>query len=372
MDSKMNITVLGSGNGGFATAADMKMKGHNVTLFELPEFEQSIQGVKEIGGINLTTLESSGLEAGFAKLDKITTDIEEALVDAELIMVVVPAFGQASMAKSCAPYLKDGQIIILHPGNFGGSIFFNNELKKARCNKNVIIGEMECLMYATRKENSTTSWIRGYKHNMGLAVFPSIKTDFVYDKMKQLYPYIVKRNNVLETGLSNLNTIAHIPIMLFNIGIIENKMDVLFYWQAFTNSIGKIVEKLDEERMSINGSGLTKLKPLSGVVKSWYEHQGASGTTIQEICKSNPIYPNSKVPTTLNHRYITEDVPYGLIPMIELVEKFGTDCPTLKSILNIAIITSETDLYENSRSLKSLNLDSFDLDGLKNYVTYGN
>lgn len=371
MKDDMKITVIGGGNGGFATAADLKVRGFNVTLFELPEFKQNIEAIMEIGGINLEVLESTGLKGGFAKLDKITTDIEEALAEADVIFVIVPAFGQANMARTCAPYLKDNQIIILEPGNFGGSICFYNELKKAGCNKNVIISETDCMLYATRKKDPTTVWLRGYKRSMGLAAFPSKNTDLVIEKIKNIYPTVIKRNNVLETGLSNSNTIEHIPIMLFNLGIVENKMDVLMYHEAFTEAIGKIVSKLDEERMSVNKSGIVKLQPMFEIIKDWYSCQGAKGETLQELSKSNPIYSWSKLPTSLSHRYIIEDVPYGLIPMYEFVEKFGTSCSTIKAILELVTVVSDRDLFENARDLRSLKIDVFDAKQLVEYLTFG-
>lgn len=39
------VTVIGGGNGGFATAADLTIRGHQVTLFELPQFSSGLSEV---------------------------------------------------------------------------------------------------------------------------------------------------------------------------------------------------------------------------------------------------------------------------------------------------------------------------------------
>ena len=44
MSEKVNITVLGGGNGAFITAADLRLKGHRVSLCELPHLEKNIEG----------------------------------------------------------------------------------------------------------------------------------------------------------------------------------------------------------------------------------------------------------------------------------------------------------------------------------------
>ena len=43
------ITIIGAGNGGFAAAADLTMRGHQVTLFEMPEFADSIREIQKTG-----------------------------------------------------------------------------------------------------------------------------------------------------------------------------------------------------------------------------------------------------------------------------------------------------------------------------------
>ena len=66
------VTVIGGGNGGFATAADLTIRGHQVTLFELPQFSSGLSEVIKRGGIDMEAYANNGLQGGFAKLHKIT------------------------------------------------------------------------------------------------------------------------------------------------------------------------------------------------------------------------------------------------------------------------------------------------------------
>ena len=83
------ITIIGGGNGGFAAAADLTIRGHEITLYELPDFRNGLAEVIEKGGIELETLPSNGLKGGFAKIHKITFDIEEALKASDIVFVIV-------------------------------------------------------------------------------------------------------------------------------------------------------------------------------------------------------------------------------------------------------------------------------------------
>ena len=66
------VTVIGGGNGAFATAADLTIRGNQVTLFELPRFAAGLSEVIEKGGIEMEAYANNGLTGGFAKLHKIT------------------------------------------------------------------------------------------------------------------------------------------------------------------------------------------------------------------------------------------------------------------------------------------------------------
>ena len=48
----MNITVLGSGNGGLGVAFDFAQPGHQVNLFDFDSFPDQILAVKQTGGIH--------------------------------------------------------------------------------------------------------------------------------------------------------------------------------------------------------------------------------------------------------------------------------------------------------------------------------
>src|SRR5210317_1950616 len=98
----MNVTVIGASNGGKAAAADMTLAGHDVTLFEFPQFEQNLVEVKKAGGINLIGVGRNG----FAKLHAVTDDIRVALKHPDIIVNVMSAFGHKVSAQTCAPYLK--------------------------------------------------------------------------------------------------------------------------------------------------------------------------------------------------------------------------------------------------------------------------
>src|ERR1035437_3679534 len=141
-----HITVIGGGNGGSAAAADLSLRGFKVAWYEVPEFESNIAEAVRRKGIDVEVAPACGLPSGFVEINTITTDIEQALVNSELVIVIVPAFAQDRIAQLCAQHLRDEHIIVLMPGNFGGAIRFQQVLRECGCNKKLTLAETETLI----------------------------------------------------------------------------------------------------------------------------------------------------------------------------------------------------------------------------------
>lgn len=372
MAEKLNVTVLGGGNGAFITAADLKLRGHRIVLCELPHLEKNIEGIMKSKTIELQIVGNPGIKGGIAQLDKVTVDMEEALSEAEVVLMVLPAFAQKPFAEACVPYLKDGQIVVLTPGNFGGAIEFSNILAQKGRGQKVAIAEMECMIYSGFKSAPTIAWVSGYKKGLRLAAFPGKATEKVMEKMLEIYPDLRAAKNVLETGLRNLNTVVHAPIMIHNAGWIEKtKGNFLFYWDGCTPGVAHSAEGVDRERLALGRSFGFGLTPVIAVSLEWYGHEGAKGNTIYEILSTNPVYVQDTAPPTLHHRFLLEDVPYGMVPMESLGRLAGVPTPVTSAIITLASELTQVDFRSQARDLKYLGLERLGIEELKRFVDAG-
>jgi opine dehydrogenase len=353
----MKVTIVGAGNGGLAAAADLSLRGFSITLFEFPKFEGSIEPIRKKGAIGLSTLPSTGLSGGFARPDRITTDMGEALEEADLILVVIPAFAHIPCAKAMAGHLKKGQRVVLMPGGFGGAILFSKYLEEANGPKEILIAESSTLPYACRKLDSTSVWIRGRKGTFDLAAYPSKHTDRVLESVKVLYPAVSKAENVLETGLNNLNPFIHPPIVLLNVGSTERANRVLFYHEGITPSVQRLIEGLDQERLALGAKLGLSLQPAHRVLLDHYGHQGATGSSFMEVAIQNPVYRWSEMPETIDSRYLTEDIPMSLIPICSMSKQVGTPSRLMETIIELSRQILGHDLHQDARTLKSLGLE---------------
>jgi opine dehydrogenase len=216
----MKITICGAGRGGKTMAADYTLMGHEVTLYESPQFEKSLDQIRSNGGSITLTGDCTAGKTGKAQINKLTTNAKEALSDAELIFTVLPGFGHELMYTTIIPHLKNGQIVVSITGYWSALRF--NQLQKKH-NEDVILAETEILPYLTIDLTPGNIQVVKFKEKFGIAALPASKNNLVMEKVAQLYlGRVYPMQNVLETDASNLNCIIHSPVILSNLAYIDN------------------------------------------------------------------------------------------------------------------------------------------------------
>ena len=251
MSTPEKYTVIGAGHGGKAMAAHLALMGLKVTLYNRT-FDH-INVIQKRGGIELESAEDG--PHGFGKLDLATSDMGEALKDAQMIMVVVPSSAHADIARVTAPYLQDGQTIILHPGRTCGALEFAKVLRDQGCKADVTIAEAETFIYASRSDGPAQARIFRIKEAVPLAALPAIRNAQVLEAIRPVYPQFIDGVNVLNTGLNNMGAIFHPALTLLNAGWIESTHgNYQFYIEGVTTSVARVLEALDRERVTVASS----------------------------------------------------------------------------------------------------------------------
>ncbi len=365
MTKKINFTVIGAGHGGKAMAAHLGLLGFPTTLYN--RTAEHIAAIKQLGGIDLSS--PNGGPNGFGRLEKATSNIEEALEKADMIMVVVPSSAHADIAKACAPYLKDGQIVVLHPGRTCGAIEFAKVLRDEHCQADVTISEAETFIYASRSDGPAQSKIFRIKEAIPVAALPATRTKLVLDMIHEAYPEFIDGGNVLQTGLNNMGAIFHPALTILNSGWIETTHgDYQFYIDGVSPSVARVLEALDRERVTVASSVGIRARTALDWLKLSYD---ATGEDLNEAIHNQPGYYGIKAPPTLNHRYLFEDVPMSLVPIASLGQRYGVSVRAMDSIIRLASIIHKTDYWRRGRTIDKLGIDNLSVGELTAYVTEG-
>lgn len=358
---KINWSIIGAGNGGQTMAGHLGIEGQSVCIYDV--FQSTIDAINEKKGIKV-----QGEINGFGPLALATCDMQKAIENAHVINVVVPAVYHKDIAKSCAPFLKDGQIIVLHPGATFGAFEFKKVLENHQCRAKVTIAEALSLLYACRAEKPGHATIFGVKKSLKIASLPATDIDRVVKLLNTVFPQYEAANSILETSIGNLNAMMHPGPTVLNTSKIDSREDFLYYWEGITPIIGDFVEGLDRERIGIAEALGIEMPPLRDAYWDMYR---ASGDGLHEIVKDNKAYDGIKGQKTLNTRYLTEDIPTGLCPLVSLGKLLGVPVDRMETIAKLGGFLLNRDFAAEGRSVKSAGLDNLTAEQIVRFAQTG-
>jgi opine dehydrogenase len=371
------VAILGSGNGGHAVAANLALTGFKVNLFELPRFADPLGKVLRTREIRIDGVSVDGV----AKLNLATTDIQQAIKEVEVIFVITPAFGHRPMAELCAPFVRDGQIIVVMPGS-GGSLEFINIFKQKKVKREITFAESCTLPYGARLKGPGHVSVLINAVLLPTGVFPSKKTAEIIPRLKRYYPIIHPARDVLEAAINNPNPIVHPVATLLSATRIEHSRGEFFlYAEGMTPAVARTYESLNQERLSI-------CKALGYKLYHWdnLEFKNYNLGETEEECRhrilntsmdaafgKDGIYAGIKMkgPEHLRDRYVTEDVPYGMVLLATLGDLLGVPTPTHDAVIQLASVINRTDYWKTGRGIKQLGLSRLDKKGLKRFLLEG-
>lgn len=358
----IKFAVVGAGNGGCAMAAHLALMGFKVNLYNRSEYR--LKDIKKTGGIHL-----EGEVSGFGRLDKITTDIEEAIRDVDIIMITTPATGHRNIAKMAAPFLQEDQIIVLNPGRTGGALEFKNIIKQTGVRKEVIISEAQTFIYACRIVGPARVKIFSIKDRVDVAAIPAYKTRKVVEKLSCAYPQFHAAESVLETSLNNIGAIFHPAPTLLNSARIETtEGDFQYYIDGISPAVASVIEKIDRERIKV--ANALKVKALSAL--EWLKFTyGSEGNSLYEAIQNTKAYKGLKAPDTVHARYIFEDVPESLVPIASFGRIAGVPTPVIDSVIEMASAMHNINYWEKGRTAEKLGLKGLNVDQIHQLVLEG-
>ncbi len=362
------VAVLGAGNGGCAAAADLTLRGYEVRLFS--RSERTLTPIAKRGGIDVIEDGSEKFAAPFF----VSSHLPPVVDGVDLIIIAAPSVAHEYLAQNLARHLTDGQRILLNPGHTGGSLHFANLLRHCGCQAKIRLGETVTLTYICRMPQPARVEIYRRTTNLRCAAFPGKESAELTREIKEIYPNIIFAENVMETGLSNINAIMHPAGMLGNVGWIEKTGgDFYYYREGITPAIAAWIEEIDRERMEIvNRLGLkaSRFVDIFHQAGLTSEEARTSGSVYRAINESEPNR-TIKSPPTLNHRYIKEDVGYGLVPMAEIGRLVGAETPVIDALIILAGVIGGIDYRKDGLTLEKMGLAGVSAEDLSNILQEG-
>lgn len=400
----MPIAVLGGGAVGKTCAADMKLAGREVRLFDMMPFAETTLANLEKTGIlldgvqrNLYCFERSGR----AHFDVVSSNMADVVKGAGLIVVAAPAFAHEPFFRELVPLLEDGQVIHIFTDNYA-SLILRRLMREMGCTKKVIIGGWSSAPYGTRIESIGKFQFPhvGVKYRaitLRGATLPMSDIDDFMESSKYL-PCVdavtygngpEAGNTVLDIGFSNINPVIHVPATILGVSTMENwgrifgghdRTNYSMYSHGLCPSICEVQYQFFEEEKN-----LAKEIGVGTPTYSYESFFSRRSVLTQEYMgldkdgKDNVVFPldqpsteGNTGPNNINHRYLTEDIPVGCKIYHDLGVQYGVPTPIIDSMIVLAGAMHKKNFFETSKyNLAYLGIDNMSKEELLAYLNEG-
>jgi len=349
------ITVCGGGNAAHAMIPIIRNHFFGKINLFLPFGDEANHFQKLIDEKKYLTA-TIGEKEIYGRPDKVNKFAKDVCKEADLILMPLPAFAHEQTLLQIVPFLKEEAIIGAIPARSGFEYVALKILKDNKKKKVKIFG-MQTLPWACRiKEYATKVNILGKKRSVGMAAFPHKITPELAFFLSRIFDLKIEPlPNMLTLTLANVGQIIHPGIMY---GLFKGKEQITYqketiplFYQGVTKEIAKTLKEMSDEILILTEKikALDKNVNLDYVLglKDWllysYKDSIADKSTLRSCFVTNRAYQGLRAPMKkinddyflpdFQARYLTEDVPYGLVVTKAIAQLAKVDMPIIDEVI---------------------------------------
>ncbi|MCW2632568.1 MAG: octopine/nopaline dehydrogenase [Pseudonocardia sp.] len=358
------VAVIGAGNVGCALAADLAMRGARVQL--CTRSEARLAPIRDAGGITV-----SGAVSGSTAISMLTTSVGEAVAGADVVAVTVPTPALPYYAGALAEGCSTDQLLWLNPGHSGGALFLAAEFRRLGGPRGLPICQLSTASHGSRMTGPASVGVFRLSP-AALAAFPADRFDECFEQVDALLPdQFTGAETVLDVDLMNINAVMHPAQMVCNASWIQaTQGDFAVYQEGTGPAVAAIIDAVDTERVAVAERLGVPMTPFVEILRQ-------AGYTTDEATRTGRAYlalqagdaiRGVKAPPTLDHRYLHEDVGWGLVPWVGLAEATAVATPTMDALITLAGTINAVDYRSTGLTLHSMGLHDMSPEQIAAYV----
>jgi hypothetical protein len=348
MDHEVNITICGGGNAAHTLTGLLGSQDRLDVQVYAPfgnEAERWQEGARG-GGVIVHT--PAGVRTGRPR--RISRDAREVVAGSQLIILALPAFAHQPTLQAIAPYLEPGAWVGAMPARGG----FDFAVRQALGGCAVAIFGLQTLPWACRiLDYGREALVLGAKAQVDLAAWPPDEAPVIAARLGELLG--VPLNPVpgfLNLTLADTGQVIHPGIMygLFHTWDGQPFPEHLLFYQGVDAAIAETLQQMSEEIQALRlrletrypQLDLSAVRPLGEWLMRSYPAAIADPGSLQSRFATNRSYAGLQAPMQpvaggyapdFQARYLSEDVPFGLLVTRGIAELAGVDTPVIDGVL---------------------------------------
>ena len=355
----IKVGIAGAGSVAFGNAALLEQAGHRVMLWS-PSGERT----SELAA-GAPLIAEGAIEGVFHPA--VASDAEELASFAEAVLIALPAYGHKAVFDALAPHLRSNQTVLISSHASFGALYLSRLLSTRGVSPTIVAWGTTAT--TGRQQDTRRVLVNTVRAKIDIATIPQKDSATALSVSRRLFgERFVERDGLLAIALSNLNPQNHMGIALGNMTRME-RGEAWSQGQNVTPNVGCLLEALDRERLAIaDGLGLS--------VRTIFEHFHLSfHVPISSISEMNQEMHaagrGGTGPATADSRYVTEDVPFGLLPTAMLGAMTGRRAVLHQAGIDIFSAMYGIDFEQANDLLPALDLKELSLAQLKKLAAEG-
>lgn len=348
-DASKSVGIIGAGAVACGTAALLEQAGHRTVLWS-----PSGKGTAPLAAGR--PLSASGAVDGCFN-PRAAATAEELAAASDVVIFALPAYAHKQVMDAVAPHLRAGQTVLISSQASFGALYLSRLLAA----RGVVLPIVAWGTTAVTGRLSAPARVsvNTVRSKIDICTVPAHLASKGLSVCRRLFgDRFVEREGLIAITLSNLNPQNHLGIALCNM----TRMELGETWDQgrhVTPNVGRLLEALDKERLAI-------AETLGLSVRTIFEHFHLSfHVPVDSVSAMNlEMHRQGRGgtgPSTADSRYVTEDVPYGLLATVKLGELAGRPAMLHKAGIRIFSALYGRDFFAENELLDALNIDAMTL-----------
>lgn len=344
------LTICGGGNAAHVLIGLAAQADWDVTVYApLADEAERLRA-----GAEITVRQRDKTSTGQAR--RISADPAEVIPGADLILLALPAFAHQTMLRAMADFLEPGVMIGALPARGG----FDWAAHSILAGRNLPLFGLQTLPWACRIATyGRAVEILGVKDVVNLAARPPTLAPRLAKELATLFSVSLEPvSSFLTLTLANTGQLIHPGIMYGLCRGCETtnftKDNIPLFYQGLDPPTAALLQAMSDEVQVITktlAANLPYFEPTEvASLHTWlrraYPADIGDSSTLDKAFVTNRAYAGLRLPTRavepnlfavdFSTRYLTEDVPYGLVVTRGLAELAAVPTPTLDEVIDWA------------------------------------
>lgn len=218
----------------------------------------------------------------------------------------------------------------------------------------MVLAETGTAPYVCRKTSPTSAQNWAVVGGLGLGVFSARDTTQVRAALEPFFPGLVTYPHALACGLGAMNPVIHPAGVLLNAGRIEHSRgDFYFYDEGVSPSVCRLNYGVDAERRALGQAlGVDLLPVAEAFHRAGFGPRGDRWATIN----GSRMLTQLRATGSLDTRWLSEAVPYGLAAWAQLGDQFGVPMPRMHALVELTSAATGQDFWKLARTPAELGI----------------